>query len=89
MARFDADPYLSRREWMGRSAGIALGFTERIAAGAAQRKRIAAVITEYRVDSTPTSSLEDCSRATNITAGVKLLRLKWSPCIPTKCRRTT
>ena len=51
MAPFDADPYLSRREWLGRSGGIALGLAERMAAGAAQRKRIAAIITEYRPDS--------------------------------------
>jgi hypothetical protein len=36
---------------MGRGAGIALGFAQRIAAAAARRKRIAAVITEYRPDS--------------------------------------
>ena len=51
MARFDADPFLSRREWLGRGAGLTFAFTKRIAAGAAQSKRIAAVITEYRQDS--------------------------------------
>ncbi len=51
MAPFDADSYLSRREWLGRSGGIALGLAERMAADAAQRKRIAAIITEYRLDS--------------------------------------
>ena len=51
MAPFDADPYLSRREWLGRGGGIALGLAEHMAAGAAQRKRIAAIITEYRLDS--------------------------------------
>ena len=51
MAPCDTDPYLSRREWLGRSGGIALGLAERRAAGAAQRKRIAAIITEYRLDS--------------------------------------
>ena len=51
MAPCDRDPCLSRREWLGRSRGIALGLAERMAARAAQRKRIAAVITEYRLDS--------------------------------------
>jgi hypothetical protein len=51
MAPFDADPYLSRREWLGRSGGIAFGLAERMAGGAVQRKRIAAIITEYRLDS--------------------------------------
>jgi hypothetical protein len=51
MAPFDADPCLSRREWLGRGGGIALGLAERMVAGAAQRKRIAAIITEYRPDS--------------------------------------
>jgi hypothetical protein len=51
MAPFDADRYLSRREWLVRSGGIALGLAEHKAAGAAQRKRIAVIITEYRLDS--------------------------------------
>jgi hypothetical protein len=51
MAPCDTDPYLSRREWLGRSGGITLGLAERMAAAAAQRKKIAAIITEYRPDS--------------------------------------
>lgn len=88
MRRFDVDPYLSRREWLRLSGGSIFGLAEHIAAGAALRKRIAAIITEYRLDSHADVILEDCWTATNTTAGVKLLRLKWSPCTPTKCRRT-
>ena len=49
MAPCDTDPYLSRREWLGRSGGITLGLAERMAAAAAQRKKIAAIITERGV----------------------------------------
>jgi microcystin degradation protein MlrC len=51
MAPFGADPHVSRREWLGRSGGIALGLAGRRVAGAGQRKRIAAIVTEYRPDS--------------------------------------
>ena len=51
MRRFDADPYLSRREWLRLSGGGMFGLAGRMATGAAPRKRIAAIITEYRLDS--------------------------------------
>ena len=51
MASFHAGSRLSRREWIGRTAGSGLALGQGLAAFAAPRKRIAAIITEYRLDS--------------------------------------
>jgi len=51
MPHFDACQYFSRREWLRFGGGIALVSAASRAAGAAPRKRIATIITEYRPDS--------------------------------------
>ena len=51
MTLFDANSDLSRRNWLRFGAGIALEMAGSRATGAAPRKRIATIVTEYRPDS--------------------------------------
>jgi len=50
MGLYNTKPDLSRRQWLGFIGGIGLGVAAHIA-DAAQRPRVAAIITEYRLDS--------------------------------------
>jgi len=50
MGLYNAKPDLSRRHWFGFIGGIGLGVAAHTA-DAAQRPRVAAIITEYRLDS--------------------------------------